>query len=365
MQIAQLYELFLQYPIITTDSRNCAPNSIFFALKGDRFDGNEYIEQALHNGAAYALSDKKNFLQNDRIIVVENVLQTLQDLANYHRKKMAAKVIAITGTNGKTTTKELVAQVLSAKYSVLYTRGNLNNHIGVPLTLLGLKQNHKFAIIEMGANHIGEIYQLCRIAEPDYGIITNIGKAHLEGFGSMEGVIKAKTELYNYLRNKGGAVFVNQENSFLKDFYKGLFIIPYGTASNAPISGKIIKEDSSSTFSLEWKKGKENYTIKTQLIGNYNLENVLAAICIGSYFDVPEEMINKAISAYAPNNNRSQIIKTHKNVLLLDAYNANPSSMEVAIEDFVNSTLCPKIIVLGEMKELGSSSKEEHGTILE
>ena len=364
MQIPQLYKLFCRYPIVSTDSRNCPSGSIFFALKGDHFDGNDYIEQVLRQGAAYAVGDKRILPKDERIIIVDDVLQTLQNLANYHRKQMNAKVIGITGTNGKTTTKELIATALSSKYSVLFTPGNLNNHIGVPLTLLQLNPWHEFAVIEMGANHSGEIMDLCNITDPDYGIITNVGRAHLEGFGSFEGILRTKTELYTYLKEKRGIIFANKDNPILKDFYEGLSLIFYGTSSlDTFISGEML--NSSPTLSLSWKKGSEKNEIKTHLIGNYNLENVLAAICIASYFNVEADCINNALSDYIPSNNRSQELKTEKNHLILDAYNANPSSMCAALENFNMQNSYPKMVILGEMKELGTYSNEEHKILLE
>lgn len=363
MNIEQLYKIFQKYPTISTDSRNCQPDSLFFALKGDKFDGNKYIENVLASGAVYAIGDDKSLPKNEKIILVDNVLQTLQKLANFHRKKMNAKIIAITGTNGKTTTKELLAHILSTTYHTHYTQGNLNNHIGVPLTLLQLNEKDEFGIIEMGANHIGEIKELCDIADPDYGLITNIGKAHLEGFGSEEGIIKTKTELYNYLHEKNGVVFVNKDNPILKKYSKNLNTIFYSMAKNSFVSGSIV--NSSPNISLEWEnKEMKKHIVNTQLIGNYNLENILAAICIGSYFNVKDKEINKALSNYSPTNNRSQNQKTEKNTLILDAYNANPSSMNAAIENFNSLNIFPKFIILGEMKELGKYSKEEHQKII-
>ena len=362
MTIEQLYSFFQQYPIITTDSRRCPPGSIFFALKGDSFDGNDYIEQVLQAGAAYAVGDRKNLPENDRIIPVENTLQTLQALANFHRKQMNAVVIAITGTNGKTTTKELMAATLSSQYSTLYTQGNLNNHIGVPLTLLQLKPEHRFAIIEMGANHPGEIRELCLIAEPDYGLITNVGKAHLEGFGSFEGVIRTKTELYDFLRAKNGTVFANWDNSILNGFNRDLSTVYYGTTSDALIHGRTLQSEPA--LVMEWEKGAKKHKIATHLAGSYNLENVLAAICVADYFEVESENINQAIQNYVPTNNRSQSQETGKNKLIVDAYNANPSSMQAALDNFLALAVHPKMVILGEMRELGIYSREEHEKIV-
>ncbi|MDH8701513.1 UDP-N-acetylmuramoyl-tripeptide--D-alanyl-D-alanine ligase [Dysgonomonadaceae bacterium PH5-43] len=364
MQISELYNLFVKYPNISIDSRNCETNSIFFAIKGDRFDGNNYVEQALNNGAAFAVADKQDLPDNEKIIKVENSLITLQQLALYHRQHLNPKVIAITGTNGKTTSKELVATALSAQYQTLYTQGNLNNHIGVPLTLLRIKPEHKFAVIEMGANHQGEIKDLCKIADPDYGLITNIGKAHLEGFGSFEGIIKTKTELYDYLRKKNGVVFANKDNEILSKYHNLLSVVYYASSAEAEIKGNIV--DTTNNVTVRWsKEGDNNYSlVKTNLSGTYNLENILAAITIADYFGVSQNNINNALENYLPTNNRSQTLKTENNNLLLDAYNANPSSMLVSLTDFGRYIASPKIIVLGEMKELGEYSEEEHLKVL-
>jgi UDP-N-acetylmuramoyl-tripeptide--D-alanyl-D-alanine ligase len=364
MSIVELYKIFQKYPIIATDSRNCPENAIFFALRGENFDGNDYMGQVLENGAAYAVGDRKDLPQSDRTILVDDALRTLQDLANYHRKQMKAAVIAITGTNGKTTTKELIAAALSSKYSTLFTQGNLNNHIGVPLTLLQLKSTHDFAVVEMGANHPGEIQELCRIAEPDYGLITNVGKAHLEGFGSFEGVVKTKTELYDFLREKGGTVFCNRDNRLLKDLSDSLPAVYYGTMPNVFIRGRMIESEFDPYFSLNWwKEEEEENEIKTSLVGNYNLENVLTAICVASYFGVENQRINRAIRDYIPQNNRSQRKRTDNNELIIDTYNANPSSMEAALDNFVSMLTIPKMVILGEMRELGKYSEEEHRKI--
>jgi len=365
MNTTDLYSLFLKTPVVTTDSRNCPSGSIFFALKGEKFDGNDYIGQALQNGAAYAVGDRSGLPCDSRIIHVDNALQSLQDLANHHRKQLNPIVIAITGTNGKTTTKELVAAVLSTMYPTLFTQGNLNNHIGVPLTLLQLKPEHHFAIIEMGANHQGEIRELCRIADPDFGLITNVGKAHLEGFGSFEGVVRTKTELYEYLRNKGSSIFVNIDNPILKERSENINRIFYGTSPEAFVQGRIIESDS--CLELEWslKKTEENHKIKTQLVGSYNFENVLAAICVAKYFDIETARINNAIAGYSPTNNRSQNLKTRRNQLIIDAYNANPSSMQVALDNFLNLKISPKMAIIGEMKELGEYSREEHQKLVD
>ena len=372
MHTADLYSILLKHPVVTTDSRNCPHDSIFFALSGEKFDGNDFIEQALQNGAAYAVGDRDGLPEDNRIIRVDNALQSLQKLATYHRKKLNTKVIAITGTNGKTTTKELVAVALSTQYSTLFTQGNLNNHIGVPLTLLRLKPEHRFAVIEMGANHPGEIRELCRIADPDFGLITNVGKAHLEGFGSFEGVVRTKTELYDYIREKNGTIFVNIDNPILKERSENANRVFYGTSSEAFVQGRIIESDS--VLEMEWNlspspspqgEGSLRGHIKTQLVGNYNFENVLAAICVAEYWNVETEKLNQAIANYTPTNNRSQHLKTQRNQLIIDAYNANPSSMQVALDNFLNLKVSPKMAIIGEMKELGEYSSDEHQKLVE
>ena len=358
----ELYPIFQKHPIVSTDSRNCPTNAIFFALKGENFDGNDYVEQVLEAGAAYAVSDRKQAGGGERIILVDNVLQTLQDLAAYHRRQMSARIIAITGSNGKTTTKELIANALMSKYKTLYTQGNLNNHIGVPLTLLQLKPEHEYAVVEMGANHPLEIQQLCRIAQPDFGLITNIGKAHLEGFGSVEGIVRAKTELYASLEETGGMIFENANNAILSNLYPSVPRITYGKDAENFIQGQIAS--SSPTLSLDWQFNSENHQLTTHLVGAYNFENALAAICIASYFGVEVEKINRALTEYIPSNNRSQDIQTAKNHLIMDAYNANPSSMQAALENFELLPLHPKMLILGEMYELGAYSDEEHRKIV-
>ncbi|GHT05501.1 UDP-N-acetylmuramoyl-tripeptide--D-alanyl-D-alanine ligase [Bacteroidia bacterium] len=367
MEIEQLYAIFQQHPVITTDSRNCPKNAIFFALKGDKFDGNDFVADALKAGVAYVVADREdedvqNSVPNtdNKIIKVDNALQTLQQLAHYHRSQMRATVIAITGTNGKTTTKELIAAALSTKYQTLYTQGNLNNHIGVPLTLLRLTPKDRFAVIEMGANHPGEIKALCEIADPDCGLITNVGKAHLEGFGSFEGVVLTKTELYDYLRAKGAPIFVNMDNFILKNCHENISTIYYGRTPQASIHGRITELHP--TLQLKW--GASNY-IATHLVGAYNFENVLAAICVAVHFGVEATTINAALAAYTPTNNRSQILETASNTVIVDAYNANPSSMQAALDNFELTEDEPKMVILGEMNELGGYSREEHQKIVD
>ena len=348
--------------MITTDSRKIIPGSLFFAIKGDSFDGNDFAMQALENGSALAIVDREFPKQNNRLFRVDNVLKSLQDLATCHREKLGLKVLAITGSNGKTTTKELIQRVLLKKFKSLATEGNLNNHIGVPLTLLSLTSGHEIAVVEMGANHPGEIAQLCEIARPDYGIITNVGKAHLEGFGSLEGVVKAKTELYAYLRKSGEKVFINQDNDLLVKEATGLDLYSYGN-KNADCIGKITGIHPFVAFECNIQ-GK-SISIQTRLLGKYNFENAMAAVAIGSFFEISPDAIREAIESYEPSNNRSQIIQTPNNTIILDAYNANPSSMKVAIENFAESDFSNKILILGDMAELGKESKNEHAAIVE
>jgi UDP-N-acetylmuramoyl-tripeptide--D-alanyl-D-alanine ligase len=365
MRTAELYELFCKTNQITTDSRKCHPGSLFFALKGDNFDGNMFAEKALQSGCSFAVTDNPGIAKNNRFIPVDNVLRALQELASYHRTALNTPVIAITGTNGKTTTKELVSVVLKKKYNILSTEGNLNNHIGVPLTLLRLTKEHQIAVIEMGASHPGEIQQLSEITKPDFGLITNVGHAHLEGFGSFEGVIKTKGELYDFLRQKGGIIFINSGNKFLTGMSDNLKHITYGktTETQLPfIAGKIISRQPYMSF--EWKEQNNRYVVKTHLIGDYNLTNALAAVCIGRYFDVTSEQIKDAIENYIPQNNRSQLLKTQDNTLIIDAYNANPSSMKASLENFYLSEGTPKAVILGDMLELGNQSISLHAGII-
>lgn len=364
MEIEHLYQIFLQYKNITTDSRNVKENDLFFALKGENFDGNKYAKSAIQNGCAYAIIDNQEYLYGDKFILVKDVLETLQQLGNYHRKKLEIPIIAITGTNGKTTTKELVAGVLSKKFNVSYTKGNLNNHIGVPLTLLAMDKSTQIGIIEMGANHMNEIKTLCEIAEPDYGIITNIGKAHLEGFGTYENIIKTKSELYAYLKANNGKVFYNSQNGILQDKINELNLdfTSYGNL-NSDVYGEILP--SNHFLSLNINIGEFKSTVKTQLIGNYNFENVLAAASIGYYNKVNPELIIAAIEEYVPQNNRSQYLKTRKNNLILDAYNANPTSVEASVKNFGELQLTNKCLILGDMLELGKDSESEHQKILQ
>jgi len=362
MTISELYELFIHNPIITTDSRNCPRGSIFFALKGDHFDGNQFAEKALASGCNYAVIDNPDYFVGERTILVDNVLKTLQQLAHRHRKTLGIPVLAITGTNGKTTTKELIAAVLSTRFNLLYTEGNLNNHIGVPLTLLRLNHEHEMAVIEMGASHPGDIKELAEIAQPDYGIITNVGCAHLEGFGSFENILKTKGELYDYIRRTHGIIFLKKENPDLQSMAKGIEQITYGYGDSSFASGQILGSDPFLVFN--WKQQGKINIVETHLIGDYNIDNVLAAVAVGRYFKIPSARINRAIESYEPQNNRSQQIKTSDNDLIIDAYNANPTSMKAAIENFSGMSKSPKMLILGDMFELGPTTKQLHTEIV-
>lgn len=363
MSIIDLYDLFIHNPQITTDSRNCPKGSIFFALKGDKFDGNQYAGKALASGCVYAVIDNPDYYIGERTILVDNVLKTLQQLAHHHRKVLGLPIIGITGTNGKTTTKELLAAVLSTKFNLLYTEGNFNNHIGVPLTLLRLTHDHEMAVIEMGASHPGDIKELVDIVHPNYGIITNVGRAHLEGFGSFEGVIRTKGELYDYIRRSKGKIFIKKENEYLQSIAKGIEQITYGNGDDAFASGQVVSCDPFLVFN--WKRQGKLHTVETHMIGSYNLDNVLAAVAVGRFFKIPAERISRAIAAYEPTNNRSQFKKTENNELIIDAYNANPSSMKVALDNFITMPVQPKAIILGDMRELGPTSDELHAEVVE
>ncbi len=357
--IETIYRHFAKSLKVSTDSRKIENGTVFFALKGENYDANDFAEQVAQEGiASLVVADRKDMPKHERILIVDDSLKTLQDLASYHRQKSQAVVLAITGTNGKTTTKELVAAVLAKKYDIIHTKGNLNNHMDVPLTLLDIKPDTEITIVEMGANHKGEIGFLCQIAAPDFGLITNVGKAHLEGFGSFEGVIQTKTELYRHIKAQGGAVFVNQGNPLLWELSEGQTRISYGkhcAADTAVAPGK-----SNPYLSVVWNRR----LIQTHLVGNYNFENVAAAIGVGQHFGVDENDIVEALEAYLPTNNRSQVIETEKNRVLMDAYNANPTSMRAALINFINICGENHLLVLGDMRELGSSAEEEHRNIL-
>lgn len=363
----ELYNLFIVCnQKITTDTRKLEKGAIFFALKGANFDANSFAQSAIDAGCAWAVVDNKNVSHVAKTLLVRDVLEALQDLAKYHRRQLKIPVIGITGSNGKTTNKELIHAVLSKKYKTYATKGNLNNHIGVPLTLLSIRQEHEMAIIEMGANHQGEIAMLSALSDPDYGLITNIGKAHLEGFGGVEGVKKGKTELYNYLRNKNGKIFMNGNDPVLMELSNGLSTVSYGESNEFDVYGKL----SSSTEFVEFKWSVKNQKlddeplIKTKMFGHYNFINLVCAACIGHYFGVEKNDINSALENYIPEMNRSQVVQTKTNTIILDAYNANPSSMNLAVENFAKQSLKKKVVILGDMFELGEYSFSEHQTVL-
>lgn len=360
--IKKLYDLFRKHPEISTDSRRISKNSLFFALKGDKFNGNIYAEDALNKGAAFAIIDEEKFKKDNRYILTNDVLTCLQALAQLHRQNLKFPIIAITGTNGKTTTKELIQQVLSKKFKTNATTGNLNNHIGVPLTLLSFSKNLDMGIVEMGANHIGEIALLCEIAKPNFGIITNIGKAHLEGFGSFEGVIKAKSELYLYIRNRGGKIFINADDKLLRETGKGIPQISYGNNNKWDTNGSIAK--SFPFVGIDLIEKQRPIHIDSNLFGIYNVDNILAAICVGRFFGIEPIQLKNAIETYKPKNQRSQFLKTQKNQIIIDAYNANPTSMKAAIDSFRLSPMKNKVLILGDMLELGKTTLNEHQKII-
>lgn len=363
MSIDEIYKLFLTHPTVSTDSRRIEKGCMFFALKGANFNGNKYAENALSQGAAYSIIDEAEYKQNEQTILVDDVLKTLQELASYHRKQLAIPILGITGTNGKTTTKELIAAVLAKKFKVSFTQGNLNNHIGVPLTLLSMNTDTEFGVVEMGANHLGEIAELCQIAHPDFGIITNIGQAHLEGFGSLEGVKKTKGELYQYISRKNGIVFYNSDNPILEELGKNICQrISYGK-QNASFTGTPIQSPPFIHVKTNFTKGV--LYLNTNLIGDFNFENILAAACIANYFDVDPLKIQEAIKNYQPNNNRSQLIKKGNLKIIMDAYNANPTSMTASIKSFLSSLSGENFLILGDMLELGKYSAAEHLKIIE
>ncbi|WP_405205293.1 UDP-N-acetylmuramoyl-tripeptide--D-alanyl-D-alanine ligase [Aquimarina sp. LLG6339-5] len=359
MDITRLHELFLKSDGISTDTRKIKKNSIFFALKGDNFDGNTYAKQAIDKGALYAVIDDEKFAVSDQYILVKDTLKALQSLATHHRKHLKIPIIALTGSNGKTTTKELINCVLSANYQTTATLGNLNNHIGVPLTLLSMNENTEIGIVEMGANHQKEIEFLCNIALPDFGYITNIGKAHLEGFGSLEGVLKGKTELYRHLKKYNKTVFLNTEDTKLSKAAEGIKVYTFSQKQESDITIQL--DDVDPMVNVLCK----NQNIHSNLIGAYNFTNISAAIAIGFYFKINTKKIKTAIESYIPSNNRSQIINKEESTIILDAYNANPSSMSVAIDNFHNLDYNNKTVFLGDMFELGDSAAAEHEKIAE
>lgn len=362
--IESLYQHYIKHPVICTDTRNITPGCLFFALKGDNFDANTFAEKALTNGAAYAIIDNLAYKTSKQCILVPDVLTTLQDLAKHHRSQLDIPVIGLTGSNGKTTTKELIKAVLSEKYKTFATKGNLNNHIGVPLSILSLTTDTEIAVIEMGANHQKEIEFLCSIAQPTHGLITNVGMAHLDGFGGFEGVKKGKAELYAYLKNNHGIAFINRNNPYLLEMSTAADldkVIYYGTESTDTISGKLIKTDP--LIEISWSNKVASYQTSVNLTGSYNFENILAAICIGAFFDVTPSAINKGLSGYYPNNNRSQITKTENNTVICDFYNANPSSMTAALNNISLLAADKKTVIIGDMFELGPESAEQHDLI--
>lgn len=365
MEIDQLYEIFLKHRTVTTDSRDCPRDSMFFALKGENFDGNKFASAALDKGCAVAVVDEKEYYKadDDRYVLTDDVLKTLQKLALHHRRTLGTKIIGITGTNGKTTTKELTAAVLSERYNVLFTQGNFNNPIGVPKTLLRLTEANDIAVIEMGASHPGDIKELVDIVEPDCGIITNVGRAHLQGFGSFEGVVRTKGELYDFLRTRKDAVaFIDGGNEHLMGISDGLKLVKYGTEAGLYVSGNVI--ECAPMLHFSWQHdGGEKHDVMTHLIGSYNVYNMLAAAAIGLYFGCSEEQVSHALRNYVPTNNRSELEITAHNKLIVDAYNANPTSMAAALENFRDMKVNPKMAILGDMRELGAASAEEHQRI--
>lgn len=358
MEIDELYSYYLKSNSVSTDTRKISAGDMFFALRGPNFNANAFAEKALNEGASYAVIDDPAYKKSDRYIVVEDVLSSLQQLARHHRRQLQIPIIGITGSNGKTTTKELIRNVLSAKYNTFATQGNLNNHIGVPLTLLSLNKEVEIAVVEMGANKVGDIQELSEIAEPTHGIITNIGHAHTEGFGGIEGVIRGKSELYNFLLKTRGEVFINSQNEILANMGKRFDQPFYYPSLGNFYHCKFIE---ASPFVVLETEGKE--VIHTNLIGSYNFENIAAALCIGKFFKVEASKANEAVRNYIPSNNRSQIIKRGTNTVILDAYNANPTSMEGAIKNLIAMRNTKKAVILGDMYELGSYSEDAHAKL--
>ncbi|GIV30455.1 MAG: UDP-N-acetylmuramoyl-tripeptide--D-alanyl-D-alanine ligase [Bacteroidia bacterium] len=374
MKIEEIYEKFLQCDGVVIDSRKNVNKQFFICLKGENFNANAFANEVLDKGAAWVLMDDISYYQEihdkNRVILVDDSLKAMQQLAALHRKKLNVPVVAIGGSNGKTTTKELIKSVLSQQYEVFATPGNFNNHIGVPLSILSIRSDVKLAILELGANHVGEIEFLCEIADPDFGLITNIGKEHLEGFGSFENVIKAETELYNHIKSKDGIIFLNQDDSILVNAAEGMKKISYSSSNqDAYVFGELITNNQSPFLKIKWKSKANqihDQIIETKLFGEYNLHNILAAITVGLYFKISHLNINKAISEYSPDNQRSQWVTTPKNNrLVIDCYNANPTSMQAAIRSFAGLNMPDKIYILGDMLELGDFAEEEHEKILE
>lgn len=358
LSISDIYKLFEQCSGVTTDSRNCPKDSMFIALKGASFNGNTFAADSIKKGCKFALVDEPQYADGVNVFLVDDCLRSLQALALEHRRRLGVPVLGITGTNGKTTTKELVASVLMKKFNLLFTQGNLNNHIGVPLTVLKMTSQHNFAVIEMGASHPGDIKELVDIAEPDFGLITNVGHAHIQGFGSFDGVIKTKGELYDFIRQHDGLVFRNLDNPHLFSISAGIKSCLYGKSEGADVTASVV---SASPFLIVNYGGRE---IKTNLVGDYNFENVLAAITIGKYFGVSDDDIVDALQSYVPSNNRSQFKQTERNRLIIDAYNANPTSMTASLNNFFKMQDENKVVILGDMKELGQDSDMEHDNIV-
>jgi UDP-N-acetylmuramoyl-tripeptide--D-alanyl-D-alanine ligase len=363
MPIEDLYAIYKQYPSVQTDTRKLKSGDIFFALKGGNFNGNSFAKQALAAGAAWAVIDEKEYEIPGMTMLVDDVLTSLQELAKYHREQFSIPFIAVTGSNGKTTTKELIHAVLSSSFKTYTTEGNLNNHIGIPLTILKIREDAEMAVIEMGANHQKEIEGYCTYTMPTHGLITNAGKAHLEGFGSLEGVKKGKGELFDYLRAHNGTVFVMWDYDYLQEMSKGISgVIKYGTSGDSHVIGTVSKNDP--LLEVAITQGLDQSIIRTQLVGEYNLPNVLAAVTIGKFFKVPEAKIVSSIENYTPSNSRSQLLQKNGNHIILDAYNANPSSMKLAIENFARLSH-DKVLLLGAMAELGKESLTEHQEIID
>lgn len=369
MTTEQLYQIFESHPVVTTDSRDCPEGSIFFALKGASFNGNKFAAAALQQGCAFAVVDEPEYCAqgDERYILVDDVLRAFQLLARHHRRTLGTRIVGITGTNGKTTTKELMAAVLGEKYNVLYTLGNFNNDIGVPKTLLRLKPEHQVAVVEMGASHPGDIKTLVELVEPDLALITNVGMAHLQGFGSFEGVVKTKGELYDFMRqSKRGKVFVDANNPHLMGIVQGLDLVKYGTPAidGLFVGGKVVSAAPFLRFAWQREGGEWN-EVQTHLVGAYNVLNMLAAISVGLYLGVSADEANRALANYVPSNNRSQLEETAHNKLIMDAYNANPTSMSVALNNLNDMEVPHKMAILGDMLELGAASAEAHQAIVD
>ncbi|MCC7246392.1 MAG: UDP-N-acetylmuramoyl-tripeptide--D-alanyl-D-alanine ligase [Saprospiraceae bacterium] len=371
MSVPELYDIYLKHPVVSTDSRLLPENCIFFALRGANFDGHQYVQKALESGAAKAVIDDPSFQFNDRCLLVPDVLKALQDLAQWHRRQFEIPVIGIGGSNGKTTTKELVSAVLSNHYACHFTKGNLNNHIGVPLTLLAMPADTEVAIIEMGTNQPGDVAQLCDIAQPTHGLITNIGKEHLEGFGNLEGVKKAEAELFDYLRRHGGAAFVNLSEKYLKSMSRGVaHRVHYneaerpGSGSNGSIDVQLLAEMPFVRVAFTCDENRPPIEVNTRLYGRHNFNNIMTAIALGIYFKVPGDKIKSALENYIPSNNRSQLLQRGEATILLDAYNANPSSMRPALQSLAAMPAGRRIAILGDMRELGHESLAEHESLL-